>query len=283
MKKMIVLTGASSHFGMSLVKKLSQEGHQIAATMRETSGKNKQIAGELAALENVEVFDLDVEQEASIKVTFEQIFARYQHVDVLINNASIKGIGILEAYSIDQFHRMMNVNVYGILRIYHKLLPEMRRAQNGLIINISGSNGRYSPPFQVPFNASKFALEALTEGGYDELISQGIETVLVEPGAFFEGMNKREHVDANRAGVLESYGSQTSITMASYGYKLGAALQKYQPEVGGVINAVLNLLDMEKGTRPLRTSIDEIAQGADIAYNQEAQRLKKQWAQRYIE
>lgn len=282
MSKVIVITGTSSGFGTLMVKKFAAEGYTVIATMRGTQSKNSEVAAQLSQLANVEVMELDVAEDESVKTAISAILGKYKKIDVLINNAAIQGTGLLEAYSLEQFHKIMNINVYGVLRIYRELLPAMRKERDGLIINISSSAGRFSPPFQVPYNSSKFALEGITEGGYDELIGQGIETVLIEPGAFMTEMYTKEGTHADRPGILEEYGEDTAILMTGFGEKLGGALQKYQPQPSAIADAALALIQMEKGTRPLRTSVDPIAQGADQDYNEATIELKAKWVAKYL-
>lgn len=282
MDKIIVITGTSSGFGTLMVKKFSDAGYTVIATMRDTETRNKEIAGHLAGLANVDVMELDVASDASVHTAMRIILEKYKKVDVLINNAAIQGNGLLEAYSLEQFHKIMNINFYGVFRTYKELLPAMRKAQDGLIINISSNAGRFSPAFQVPYNSSKFALEALTEGGYDELIGQGIETILIEPGPFLTEMYTKEGTHADIDGLVEEYGEDTAIMMTGFGVKLGNALQKHQPQASAVADAALALIQMEKGTRPLRTSVDPIAQGVDKEYNKITAELKEKWVSQYL-
>ena len=282
MDKVIVVTGTSSGFGTLMVKRFSAAGYQVAATMRGTQDKNKNVASELSAIANVEVFELDVADDESVKNGIAAILDRYKKIDVVVNNAAIQGTGLLEGYSLEQFHKIMNINLYGVFRMYREVLPGMRREQDGLIINISSSAGRFSPPFQVPYNSSKFALEGLTEGSYDELIGQGIETILIEPGAFMTEMYTKQGTHADREEVLDQYGEDTAILMTGFGAKLGGALQKYQPEPSAIAEAALKLIQMDKGTRPLRTTVDPIAQGADQAFNDAALDLKQKWVAKYL-
>ncbi|RBQ06728.1 SDR family oxidoreductase [Pedobacter miscanthi] len=282
MSKVIVITGTSSGFGTLMVKKFSSEGFKVVATMRGSQTKNIAVAGELSALPGVEVMELDVAEDNSVKTAISSILKKYGKIDVMINNAAIQGMGLLEAYSLEQFQKIMNINVFGVLRVYRELLPAMRKERDGLIINVSSNAGRFSPPFQVPYNSSKFALEGITEGGYDELIGQGIETVIIEPGAFMTEMYTKQGTHADREEILAEYGEQTAQMMAGFGAQLGNALQKHQPDAAMIADAALALVNMDKKTRPLRTSVDPIAQGVDYEYNNSASELKAKWVSKYM-
>jgi NADP-dependent 3-hydroxy acid dehydrogenase YdfG len=281
MKKVIVITGTSTGFGALMVKTFSNAGHIVIATMRNTITKNKDVAETLAELANVEVVDLDISQDDSVKNAIQHILAKYKKIDVLINNAAIHGNGLLEAYSLAQFHKIIDINVYGILRLYNEVLPAMRSVKEGLIINISSGAGRISLPFQIPYNTSKFAIESITEGGYDELIGQGIETVLIEPGAFMTELYTKEGTHSDRPDILDSYGEGTAKMMAGFGAMFQAGLMKHQPDSQLIADAALKLVNMEKGTRPLRTPIDPIAGGVDIEYNKVTAEIKTRWTEKY--
>jgi NADP-dependent 3-hydroxy acid dehydrogenase YdfG len=282
MKKVIVITGTSTGFGALMVKTFSNAGHTVIATMRNITTKNKAVAETLAKLPDVEVVELDVTQDVSVKNAIQHILMKHKKIDVLVNNAAIHGNGLLEAYSLTQFHKIIDVNVYGILRLYAEVLPAMRAAKNGLIINVSSSAGRISLPFQVPYNTSKFAIESITEGGYDELIGQGIETVLIEPGAFLTELYAKEGTHADRTELLESYGEDAIKMMTGFGEKFETTLMKHQPNIQIVADKALALVNMDKGTRPLRTPVDPIADGVDLDYNKATTEIKARWAEKYM-
>ena len=282
MSKVIVITGTSSGFGSLMVRTLSRAGYTVIATMRGTSGTNQEISATLGALPNVEVMELDVASDESVKTAVGAILKKYIKIDVWINNAAIFGSGLLEGYSLKQFQKIMDVNLYGIVRVYQELLPAMRKEQDGLIINISSNAGRISLPFQIPYNCSKFAIEALTEGGYEELIGQGIETILVEPGAFLTDLYAKEGTNADKDGLLEAYGEDTILRFTGFGSKMGAKLQIHQPNPQDIADTALKLIEMEKGTRPLRTSVDPIGQGADYDYDKATIELREKWVSKYL-
>lgn len=281
MKKVIVITGTSSGFGARMVETFAAAGHTVIATMRNATTKNVQTANALAELPNVDVVELDVSNDVSVETAIGQVLATYGRIDVLVNNAAVYGNGLLEGYSLSQFHQMMDINVYGILRLYHAVLPGMHARKDGLIVNISSSGGRFSAPFQVPYNASKFAVEGMTEGVYGELIGQGIETVLIEPGAFLTEMYSKAGINADREEVLSSYGQQTTQMMQAVGDLFNAAIAKHQPNPQAVADAALALIEMEKGKRPLRTPVDVIADGIDVEYDKATTEIKTRWVGKY--
>lgn len=282
MVKTIVITGAGSALGQLMVKTFAGEGYRVVAAMRRTQSV-LQAAIDLGSLEGVEVMELDVRDDMSVKNTITEILQKYGRIDVLVNNEAVQGTGLLESYSLDQFRKVMDINLYGVLRLYREVLPAMRQTHEGLIINISSSCGRISTPYQVPYNTSRFALEGLVEGVHDELIVQGVECVLVEPGPFIGGIYENQPIDADREDILSSYGADTAIMVAGFNAKVGKAIQTYQPDVKPIADAVVALINMEKGTRPLRTPLDPIAQGNDIRFNEVSAAIKQSWLSKYME
>jgi NAD(P)-dependent dehydrogenase (short-subunit alcohol dehydrogenase family) len=283
MNKIILITGAASALGQQMVKTLAAQGHTVIATMRGSQEKHRATAGQLGSLENVTVVEMDVTDQQAISAAINTVLDRYTKIDVLINNAAIQATGLTEAYSLEQFHKVMDTNFYGVLRLHQAVLPLMRKQGEGLIINISSSSGRISTPFQVPYNSSRFALEGLVEGMYDEVIGQGIETILVEPGPFIGGIYDSRGIQADRKEIIDAYGSDAEVITAAFSAKVGKAIQLFQPGTQPIAAAVKSLIEMEKGTRPLRTPLDVIAQGIDTRFNQVSADLRKDWILRYMD
>jgi len=281
MKKVILITGSSTGFGALMAKTFSKEGHTVIASMRNVNGKNAEFAKTLGALTNTEVIDLDVTSDASVKNAVKTIYAKHGKIDVLINNAGIYGGGVLEAYTVPQIQKLFDVNVWGAHRMNNEVLPGMRAAKNGLIITISSQVGRISLPLQSAYNASKFALEGLIEGAYTELISQGVESILLEPGGFLTEIINKAHVNGDREGIQDSYGSPVTDLQQRI---MGAFMKIFAeaaPNPQLVADAALKLVNMDKGKRPLRTPLDPNCKGIDVEYNDTTEEIKKRWIGAY--
>jgi len=281
MKKVVVITGTSTGFGALMARTFDREGFTVIATMREVNGKNAEAAGKLNELSNTEVIELDVTDDTSVKEAITQVLGKHGKIDVLINNAAVYSGGILEAFSIDQVKKVFDSNVYSVLRVNNEVLPAMRAAKDGLIITISSSVGRVSPPFQATYNATKFAIEGLTEAAYQELIGQGIETVLIEPGAFVTEIWGKSGIGANRPDITAAYGEETANMARHIQNVFGKALEEQQPDPQLIADAALKLALTEKGKRPLRTPIDPSANGADVAYNDATIKASQNWMAEY--
>ncbi len=252
--KRVVITGASSGFGEGAVKAFVDKGYRVWGTMRDVAGRN---AGKKAALEahskNVSVIDMDVASDASVADGFARILAQGP-VDVLINNAGIMYLGITEAFSIAQAKEQMETNYYGAIRTMQAVLPGMRAAKTGLIINTSSLVGQISPPFFSTYSATKHALEGYTQGLRYELSPFGIDVAIVEPGPFGTGLLASGQAPAHD-DVTASYGELAGVP-AAMGAHFAAFLQSEEaPKPQLVVDAYVALVDMPAGKRPTRTVV----------------------------
>ncbi|NLR93767.1 SDR family NAD(P)-dependent oxidoreductase [Flammeovirga agarivorans] len=263
--KTILITGASSGFGKLLTQQLAQkEQYHIVATMRNTDSSNATVKKELESLHNVDVLALDVTSEEEVQHVTQKVAQKYSSIDILINNAGVFGGGLLEAHSITQVQKLFDVNVYAPLRLMKAVLPSMRQKQDGLIINLSSMLGFFSIPLNAVYCASKFALEALVSGSYSELISKGVENILVEPGSFPTTLYQKSGIKADLSDVTLSYAGWAEQMTAYANQAVYKAIQENQPDPQAVVQKIIDLISMEKGSRPMRNPIDQIS-GEDFA------------------
>jgi NAD(P)-dependent dehydrogenase (short-subunit alcohol dehydrogenase family) len=259
--KTVVITGASSGFGESAARAFADKGYRVWAAMRDIEGRN---AGKRAALEshsgNVSVIEIDVTSDDSVTAGFAAIL-RDGPVDVLINNAGVMYLGITEAFSVAQAHEQMNTNYYGVIRATQAVLPSMRAAGAGLIINCSSAVGRISPPFFGTYTATKHALEGYSQCLRYELAPFGIDVAIVEPGPFGTGLlasgRPPEHND-----VLTAYGDLAAVPDAIGEQFTQMLASDDAPDPQWVVDAYLGLADMASGERPVRTLVG-ISWGVD--------------------
>lgn len=252
--KVVVVTGCSSGFGEGAVKAFADKGYRVWGTLRGAQGRN---AGKKAALEAysslVSVIDMDVTDDASVAAAFTHIHAQGP-VDVLINNAGIMYLGITEAFSIAQAKEQMETNYYGAMRTMQAVLPAMRAAKSGLIINTSSLVGQISPPFFSTYSATKHALEGYVQGLRYEVSPFGIDVAIVQPGPFGTGLLVSGQSPAH-SDVLASYGDLAGVPNA-IGEHFAAFLQSEQaPKPQLVVDAYVALADMPAGQRPTRTVV----------------------------
>jgi NAD(P)-dependent dehydrogenase (short-subunit alcohol dehydrogenase family) len=283
MSKTILITGTSTGFGKLMTKTLAGEGHTVIATMRGVDGKNASAAKELAAIPNVEVVEMDVTNDGSVNNAISKVLTRHGQIDVLVNNAAIAGFGLVEAYSLDQIRNLFEVNFYGVLRTYQAVLPSMRKHKSGLIINLTSGASGHTLPFMVPYLATKFGVEAITEGIQDELSEYGIENVSIQPGVYPTEMNTgaKAGLHADKAAIAAEYGEAAVNKMNALGAGLFGKMAEFKMDPQTIADGVLALVNMKKGTRPLRYPLDAIAQGTDVEFIESRAAIKKKWVAKY--
>jgi NAD(P)-dependent dehydrogenase (short-subunit alcohol dehydrogenase family) len=283
MSKTIFITGTSTGFGKLTTITLANAGHTVLAGMRNVNGSNAAAAKELSELPNVEVVEIDITNDESVQQAFNKVLAKYGTIDVLINNAAVAGFGLLEGYSIDQIKKMFDVNFYGVLRTYNAVLPSMRAAKNGLIINITSGASGHTMPFMIPYLASKFAVESVTEGLQDELADYGIENVSIQPGVYPTEMNtgKKSGVNADKANIIAEYGEAATQKFNALGTALFGKMAQFDMNPQTIADGILELVNMKKGSHPLRFPLDAIAQGTDKEFIQARADLKAKWLAAY--
>jgi NAD(P)-dependent dehydrogenase (short-subunit alcohol dehydrogenase family) len=255
MSKTILITGASTGFGRDTAETLARAGHRVFASMRDIAGRNQAHAASLREA-GVSVVELDVTDDASVEQAIASVLAQAGRIDVLVNNAGMASAGVSEAFTTDQAKVLFNTNVVGVLRTTRAVLPGMRAAGDGLIINIGSVLGRVTFPFFGIYGASKFAVEALTDSFRLELSQLGVDVVLVQPSAYPTNMyaSIQHPADPARGAAYGSVGEipgkmfETFSTMFSSD---GA------PNPHDVAAAIAGLVDTQRGRRPARTVVGQ--------------------------
>lgn len=283
MKKVVLITGTSTGFGKLMAITLSNAGHTVVATMREVTGKNLAVAEELRALRGIDVVEMDVLSEDSVQKAVKQTLSKHGRIDVLVNNAGVAGFGLFEGYSIDQIKKMLDINLYGVIRTYQAVLPSMRKNKNGLIINLTSGAGGFSVPFMIPYLMAKFGVETITEGIQDELRQFGIENVTIQPGVYPTEMNNgsKAGINADKPEIVAEYGDEATKTFNAIGTGLFGKMAEFKMDPQTIADGVLKLVDMGRGTRPLRFPLDAIAQGTDHEFVRSRAEIKAKWAKNY--
>lgn len=266
-KKVVLITGTNSGFGYLAAKSCAERGYTVYATIRETTGRNKEKAQELANLENINVVELDVTQPKVVEEKVAEIIRKEGRLDVLVNNAGCYGGGIAETYSEEDVEKMFDVNLKGAWRMIKAALPQMRQQKEGLVINISSILGRFSTPFMTIYNSTKFALEGLTEGLHYELRPLGVDVVSVQPGAFPTEIFDKAAYSGSHADIAEQYGDIAKIP-GQIGEGIGQLFQTLKPNPQMVSDAILRLIVSPQGERPLRTVVDPATGNFAEAANQ---------------
>ncbi|MFI1360328.1 oxidoreductase [Streptomyces sp. NPDC020898] len=168
-----LVTGASSGIGKEAALALVAAGFEVAGTGRDTS--------RVAPLGGVTFFDLDVVSDKSVTAVVQQVIARFGRIDVLVNNAGVGSIGAAEETSLAQAEFVFDINVFGVMRMVKEVLPHMRAAGRGRIINLSSVQGFIPAPYMAVYGASKHAIEGYSQSLDHEVRKYGVRSLLVEP------------------------------------------------------------------------------------------------------
>ena len=264
----ILITGANGGFGNLTVKSLLKAGHEVVATMRNAAQRNKAAAEELSSL-GAHIVELDVTDDASVNAGVAKAIELLGGLDVVINNAGIGVLGIQEQFAIDDFKRLFDVNVFGVQRVNRAALPFLRNQGSGLLIHVSSLLGRIAIPFYGPYNASKWALEALAQNYRVELSGFGVDSCLVEPGGFatefMSSLMKPSDTSQN-----DSYGDMIHAPKMAFESFEGALASNPAQDPQNVADAITKLIATPSGERPMRTVVDNMGMGTHIEpYNEQ--------------
>ncbi len=199
MSKVILITGCSTGIGRDLAQRLSQSGHTVIATARSVEAMD--------VLNVALKLPLDVTNPESIQSAVNATLEHFGRIDILLNNAGYAQVGAIEELSDIQIQNMYDVNVFGVIRMIRAIVPQMRKQNAGLIINMSSIAGKLVTPVNGIYSSSKFALEAISDALRFELKPFNINVVLIEPGAIRTNfdLTVHEHGDAILSNPLSPY------------------------------------------------------------------------------
>ena len=261
-KQVVLITGSSTGFGRLMAETLGRHGHTVFATMRDPAGRNAANAAgirELAKKESLalHVLEMDVTDEDSVEQAVRTAVEQAGRIDVAINNAGYGISGLMEATTTEQAQQIMNTNFFGCVRVNRAVLPYMRRQRSGLLLHISSGAGRLVIPGFGFYCATKFAMEALGEAYHYELAGQGIESSIVEPGAYQTAVFGNFVIAADKART-DTYGAANQIAD-----KVGGALTSSAGNAQEVADAVLGIVETPAGKRELRYRVSVSNLGID--------------------
>jgi NAD(P)-dependent dehydrogenase (short-subunit alcohol dehydrogenase family) len=281
-KSVILVTGASSGFGLMTAKSLAQAGHTVYASMRETEGHNAPQVAAVAAWAteqkaDLRIVELDVQSDASADASIAHIVADAGRLDVIVHNAGHMVFGPAEAFTPEQFIQQYDVNVLGTQRVNRAALPHLRRQHKGLLVWVGSSSTRGgTPPFLAPYFAAKAAMDALAVSYSTELALWGIETTIMVPAAFTKGTNHFAHSGkpSDQARVAEYEGGPYA-GIAEKALKGLAALEPADADPSEIARQIVRVVDLPFGKRPFRVHVDPSQDGAEIV-NGVADRMRRE-------
>ncbi|HDR7623701.1 TPA: SDR family oxidoreductase [Bacillus mycoides] len=184
-KKIAIITGASSGFGLLTTLELAKKDYFVIATMRNLEKQIDLIsqATKLDLQQNIKVQQLDVTDQGSIH-NFQLFLNEINRIDILINNAGYANGGFIEEIPVEDYRKQFETNLFGAISITQLVLPYMRKQKSGKIINISSISGKVGFPGLSPYVSSKYALEGWSESLRLEVKPFGIDVALLEPGSY---------------------------------------------------------------------------------------------------
>jgi NAD(P)-dependent dehydrogenase (short-subunit alcohol dehydrogenase family) len=273
MKEVILVTGASSGFGLLSAQALARAGHTVYASMRETTGRNAPRVAEIEAYAkahgvDLRTVELDVSSDASVRAGVAKIIADNSRLDVIVHNAGHMVFGSAEAFTPEQYAELYDVNVLSTQRVNRAALPQLRKQGRGLLVWVSSSSSRGgTPPFLAPYFAAKAAMDSLAVSYASEIARWGIETAIVVPGAFTKGTNHFAHAGspADKA-VQAAYDAGPYAGVADTALKGLAALEPEDADAGAVAVAIADIVNAPFGKRPYRVYVDPSQDGAEEVF-----------------
>jgi short-subunit dehydrogenase len=177
-----IITGASQGIGKATALLFSQKGYELTLVARDTNHLQA-LAQELQSLGRTAPLIVagDVKDPSQVQRMVENALEHYGHIDVLINNAGIFASGPVEQFSLNDWHEVIDTNLWGYIHTINALLPHLLERRSGTIINISSIGGKVPTPYLVPYCTSKFAVTGLTETLQAELKPKGIHVGGIYP------------------------------------------------------------------------------------------------------
>jgi NAD(P)-dependent dehydrogenase (short-subunit alcohol dehydrogenase family) len=268
MSKTVIVTGASSGFGAMSARELADAGHTVYAGMRDIDGRNTQPAADARNYKArnggvIRPIEMDMSDQDAVDAAVARIIDEQGQIDVIVHNAGHMVLGPAEAFTVDQFTAVYDVNVLSTQRLNRAALPHMRERQDGLLVWVGSTSTRGgTPPYLAPYFAAKAAEDSLAVSYSVELSRFGIDTVIVVPGAFTSGTNHFAHAGhPDDQQTAAAYDQHYAGLMDQVSAKL-ADLEPDNADPHEVAVQIARVVDLPKGQRPFRVHIDPSDDGA---------------------
>lgn len=263
MTQTVLITGSNSGFGYLIANTLNDNNFNVVGTMRDPNGRNASVANELRS-KGVTIIDIDVTDDESVTRGVQQATSEVGPIDVLINNAGVGTLGWQDSFTIGDFKKVFDINVFGVQRMTKAVLPEMKFRRSGTLIQISSILGKFVLPFLGSYNATKHAVEALSENYRVELSQFGIQSLIVQPGGFGTDFGSNL-LRASDDEVASSYGEAKQAPEQMWASTEESHDMEDAPNPQMVADAVLKLLQTPAEQRAFRTPVDGTGLNPEIA------------------
>ena len=245
MKQTILITGASSGFGLVIALKLHEKGYKVIGTSRNPN--QVQVPFQMIAL--------DLDSDESIDTLPQRLFKEIEKLDVLINNAGFLVTGIAEEIPIELGRKQFETNFWGTIKLTNAILPFFRKQKAGKIITVGSINGLVSFPSTSYYAATKHALEGYFKTLRYELTEFNIQVAMIEPGSFktnimenssttshrIEDYNKLRMQTEKYADVIVAQGEDPNMVAAKVLQVIETDKPKFRNLVGKGLSVLINL------------------------------------------
>jgi NADP-dependent 3-hydroxy acid dehydrogenase YdfG len=221
--KVVVITGASSGLGEATARHLAPLGAKLILGARRKD-RLEALAHDLS-LPRDAVVETDVREAAEVKRLVDQAVSSHGRVDVLINNAGVMPLSLLEALKLEEWDRMVDVNIKGVLYGIAAALPHMIARRGGHIINVSSVAGHKVGPGSSVYSATKHAVRALSEGLRQEVKPYNIRTTIISPGAVVTELGD-SITDPERAEYVRGLYAEVGIAADSFARTVAFAISQ---------------------------------------------------------
>lgn len=251
----VVLTGSSSGFGWLTAQTLAKQGHTVYATMRDVSTRNADAATKIRnwAIENqadIKVVELNVTSDSSVEKAIKEIAEDAAgQIDVVINNAGLFIVGLSESLSNKQVDHIFQINVIGSDRVIKAILPYMRKQKSGLLIQLSSGLSRVHLPYLGAYSAAKAAIDTLAETYHYELSPLGIDSVIVQPGAYPTTELFNKQIRPENVAIEADYGDYPAKIKQGLGYMTAPTPENSNAQE--VADLIAKIIDTPNGQRKI--------------------------------
>ncbi|UCG17150.1 MAG: SDR family NAD(P)-dependent oxidoreductase [Phycisphaerales bacterium] len=211
--KVILITGCSSGIGQASAERLARRGHVVYATARRPESVEALRQWAAATGDNARTGHLDVTEPQTSRDAVARVVAECGRIDVLINNAGYGQAGAVEDVALEQWWRQFEVNLFGTIALTQMVLPAMRAARSGRIINVSSVVAHVTVPFMGAYTASKHALDAVSNALRMEVRRWGVHVVLIEPGPIATDFRRNvlAHADPDTTARHSAYAEAYAV------------------------------------------------------------------------
>lgn len=259
-QKVWFVTGAGKGFGLEIVKTALEAGDKVIATVRNNAEELKISLGNPADLH---VVTMDVVNEAQVKKAVADGIAKFEQIDIVVNNAGFGIVGAIEEISDAEVRKQYDTNVFGVLNVVRAVLPHLREKKSGHIINISSLFGYGALPAWALYGSTKYAIEGISEGLALELAPFNIRVTALAPGLFrTQFLNSGYTMAANSIADYDAtaVGQMKSVPAALHGNQPGdpTKLAKVVAELASTENPPLHLPVGKDSLQTYRTNRDKV-------------------------